>query len=215
MGLRTHSFTDDENSDTHRKDVFLASGGTDRSLSSLDERLNDALAHSGGDYLDAFVLEYVCPHELASDERLGRELEQAIEHVHLMKKEGKIRYVMASTHSHSVGSALASATLPSGKDTSAFDGLMLRYNLSHRVAAESLSLPKALEKNIPVLAFTTTRWNRLQSDPPMVADSLPSTSDCLKFALHHPAVEIVLHSARDYGNELDEALPPLFSQLLG
>mmetsp|Transcript_15681 Transcript_15681/g.33759 ORF Transcript_15681/g.33759 Transcript_15681/m.33759 type:complete len:168 (+) Transcript_15681:878-1381(+) len=126
---------------------------------------------------------------------------------------------MASTHSHVVGAALASAKLlpSSHPETPAFDALMLRYSMSHRNAAESLSFPKAMENNIPVLAFTTTRWNRLQSDPPpstMMMDGFrPTTSECLKFALHHPAVEVVLHSARDE-EELDEALLPLLSSSL-
>jgi len=69
--------------------VFLASGGTDRSPAELDQRLNDALVFSGGDYLDAFVIEYVCDYELSSDNQLDKELQQAIGHLHKMKKRGK------------------------------------------------------------------------------------------------------------------------------
>ena len=202
------SFCNDKTSNNYRKNMFIASGGTDLSPKALDERLNDALVHSGGDYLDAFVLEYVC-HELVSDnQQLGKELTQAIEHVRMMKREGKVRYVMTSTHCHLVGKVLASATLPS--DTPAFDALMLRYNMSHKNAAESLSLPSAIQNNVPILAFTTTRWNRLQSDPPTNTGPYPTTADCLKFALQHSAVDIVLHSARDE-KELDDAILPLLS----
>lgn len=196
------SFCNDETSNNCRKNMFIASGGTELSPKALDERLNDALVHSGGDYLDAFVLEYVC-HELVSDnQQLGEELTQAIEHVHKMKREGKVRYVMASTHSHLIGKVLASTT--------AFDALMLRYNMSHKNAAESLSLPSAIQNNVPILAFTTTRWNRLQSDPPTNTGPYPTTADCVKFALQHSAVDIVLHSARDE-KELDDAILPLLS----
>ena len=203
-----------------RKDVFLASGGTELSPAALDQRLNDALVHSGGEYLDAFMLEYMCPYELLLEgdnqqQQLGEELMGAIEHVHKMKKEGKVRYVMASTHSHVVGKALALATLLSDDGTTApaFDGLMLRYSMSHKNAAESLSLPAALERNIPVLAFTTTRWNRHQTNPPTTTSGdsqLPSSADCIKFALEHPSVEVVLHSARDE-EELEESLLPILS----
>ena len=82
--------------------------------------------------------------------------------------------------------------------------------LSHKNAAESLSLSAALENNIPVLAFTTTRWNRLQSNSPNNDRPYPTTSDCIKFALQHPGVEIVIHSARDEA-ELDDAILPLLS----
>mmetsp|Transcript_9892 Transcript_9892/g.19220 ORF Transcript_9892/g.19220 Transcript_9892/m.19220 type:complete len:484 (-) Transcript_9892:34-1485(-) len=235
---------DNKSSNLHRGDVFIASGSSDRTPSALDKRLEDALLYSGGDYLDAFVLEYVCPEEIiitekegrtnkinVTDAKLGPELERAIQHVRLYVAEGKVRYVMASTHSHVVGAVLASTSLPytaattneskatrestngndednnnhdlkTTKHTPAVDALMLRYNLSHKAAAESLSLPCALRYDIPVLAFTTTRWNRLQKDVSI------SSSDCVKFALQHPAVEVVLHSARDE-KELEETLFPL------
>lgn len=177
-----------------RGDMFFASGGTDRDLRSIDKRLEDALAYCG-EYLDAFVLEYVCPYELDDGDTPGPELQDAIEHLHSLDK---VRYVMASTHSHRVGRALASG--------SNLDALMLRYNMNHKKAAETISFPEAINNNIPVLAFTTTRWNRLQRD------SSPSvtTSDCIKFALNNQAVEVVLHSARDE-DELEDALLPLFS----
>ena len=212
------SFIGDE-SNYDRKDVFLASGGTELSPTALDQRLNDALVHSGGEYLDAFMLEYICPYELLLEgdnqqQQLGEELMGAIEHVHKMKKDGKVRHVMASTHSHVVGKALALATLSDDGMTPAFDGLMLRYSMSHKNAAESLSLPAALERNIPVLAFTTTRWNRHQTANPPTTTSgdtqPPSSADCIKFALDHPAVEVVLHSARDE-EELEESLLPILS----
>ena len=248
-----------------RRNVFIASGSSDRTPAALDQRLEDALVYSGGDYLDAFVLEYVCPEELTvavattatticippdnSQNILGPELEAAIQHVRSYVALEKVRYIIASTHSHVVGAVLASASLPrvmsntttsnensssrssSSSSSAIVDALMLRYNLSHKRAAETLSLPNALGNEIPVIAFTTTRWNRLQShnddddnDEYCDEDALDNgvqkkintasptttTSDCLKFALRHPAVEIVLHSARDE-EELAEALLPLIA----
>ena len=69
--------------------MFLASGGTDRSPAELEQWLNDALVFSGGNYLDAFVIEYICDYELSSDNQLDKELQQAIGHLHKMKKRGK------------------------------------------------------------------------------------------------------------------------------
>lgn len=181
-----------------RRDIFFASGGTERSPAALDQRLNDALAFCGGEYIDGFVLEYVCPDELDSETQLGKELQIAIDHVHSYVRENKVRYVMASTHSHKVGRALAGAAI--------LDAIMLRYSMSHRKAAETISFPVALENDIPVIAFTTTRWNGLQR----TASPTVTTADCLTFALQHPAVEVVLHSARDE-DELDDALLPIIS----
>ena len=183
---------------TARRDIFFASGGTERSPAALDQRLNDALAFCGGEYIDGFVLEYVCPDELDSETQLGRELQIAIDQVHSYVRQNKVRYIMASTHSHEVGRTLAGAA--------SLDAIMLRYNMSHRKAAETISFPEALKNNIPVLAFTTTRWNELQTP----ASPTVTTADCIAFALQHPAVEVVLHSARDE-DELDDALLPIIS----
>ena len=107
--------------------------------------------------------------------------------------------------------------------TALFDALVLRYNMSHKVAAESLSLPRALENGVPAVAFTTTRWNRLlqqrcpttseNKDDDARDDVAITSADCIEFALRHPAVEAVLHSARDE-DELREALSPLLHRRL-
>ena len=191
----SEAFDDNES----RRDMFMVSGGTERYPAALDKRLDDALAFCGGEYLDGFVLEYVCPEELDSDTKLGNELQTAIEHVYSYVRDKRVRYVMASTHSHRVGRALVSEA--------SLDAIMLRYNISHKKAAETISFPEALAKGVPVLAFTTTRWNALQrKDPPTI-----STADCIKFAFEHPAVQVVLHSARDE-SELDDALLPLIAK---
>lgn len=112
-------------------------------------------------------------------------------------------------HSHFTGAVLANSKVES---LPALDAIMLRYNICHKKAAESLSFPFALKNDVPIIAFTTTRWNRLLTNNPVDIDTEtmtpPTTADCIKFALQHPAVDIVLHSARDE-DELDEALQPL------
>jgi len=200
-----------------RKDIFIASGGTDRSISSMDQRLNDALLYSGGEYLDMFVLEYVCPSELESED-----IQLAIEHAKKWVKDRKVRYIAASTHSHTVGSILASYE--------GIDALMLRYNMAHKEAAKSMSLPACLKHKKPVIAFTTTRWNALQDGHKSWNIAVPSTGDCLSFALsdrlqlnvepnsesnieeYEWPIKIVLHSSRDE-KELDEALTGLRSEV--
>ena len=92
--------------------------------------------------MDDFLLEYFCPYKVVCDKQLGMELEQAIEHVDIMEKEGRVEYMMASTHSHLFGSALILATLPSRLDTPPFDALVLRYSMPHKIAAEYILLSK-------------------------------------------------------------------------
>ena len=188
----------------------------------MEQRLADALAacDPGGGaaaWLDMFVLEYVCPEELTEDPRDGARmvpgpaLSSALAQAAEWKEErrappddggteapARVRYVAVSTHSHAVGEALAAHP--------AVDALMLRYNPAHRLAADGLSFPAAERAGKPVVAFTSTRWNALQKEPPAAQPQDPMTlGDCLSFALSAPAVDVVLHSARDEA-ELSEAL---------
>lgn len=191
------------NSKFAREDLFLVSGGTDRSKSGMEKRLLDALEYSGKEYLDMFVLEYLCSYE---DED---EILDAISIAKSWIESGKVRYVAASTHSHRVGAWLGSLT--DKNESPLLDAMMLRYNMAHRSAAERISFPACSKADIPVLAFTTTRWNRLQDGHPDADASMrtPTTPQCLSFALASRTtpwpVEIALHSARD-SNELEEAM---------
>lgn len=191
------------NAELAREDLFLVSGGTDRSKTGMEQRLLDALEYSGKKYLDMFVLEYVCSYE---DEN---EILDAISIARSWIESGKLRYVAASTHSHRVGAWLGS--LRDENEQPLLDAMMLRYNMAHRSAAEQLSFPVCSEAEIPVLAFTTTRWNRLQNGHPDADPTMqpPTTPECLSFALSSTKtpwpVEIALHSARD-SDELEEAM---------
>ena len=201
-GIRQAS--EDSNTKLAREDLFLASGGTDRSDQGMEQRLSDALAYSGRDYLDMFVLEYVCSYE-DEDEILG-----AISKARSWIESGKVRYVAASTHSHQVGAWLGSLK-DKNEETPLLDAMMLRYNMAHKLAAERLSFPVCSEAGIPVLAFTTTRWNRLQDGHTGANPNMrpPTTPECLSFALSSRKepwpVKVALHSARD-ADELEEAM---------
>ena len=185
--------------DGRRQDLFIASGGTERSNQEMEERLNDALEKCGGDYLDLFILEYICPYELGSNkETLSTNVQEAIQQAQAWKDKGLIRHIGASTHSHKVGGVLA--------NMDGIDTVMLRYSMSHKNAAEHLSFPVCASRDKPVLAFTTTRWNSMQDGHMDWNEDAPSTGDCISFALAcQPPVEVVLHSARDEC-ELREAL---------
>jgi hypothetical protein len=207
---------------THSRDnIFVASGGTDRSYVGLDERLSDCLEYCGGEYLDLFILEYIVPEELDSDSngdnlKLGEELTNALKHTQQWLKNGSVRYIGISTHSHVVGEILS--------HSSAVDILMLRYGMSHKDAAENISFPAAKKNDKPVIAFTSTRWNSLQDgisddqwdqgaiDATDATDAfVPTSADCLSFVFNakfSPPVEAVLHSARDE-DELLESMSGL------
>lgn len=205
-GIRDVFATEDD----RRENKFASSGGTGRSLSALDVRLADALRHvDSGDgesaYLDMFVLEYVCPEEMDGDGP-GPALRKALRHVRSWIREGVVRYLCISTHSHAVGADLLRFTNSigdgDGDGDHRIDAIMLRYNMAHRRGAEFFSFPVARLTGVPVLAFTTTRWNALQQNG---QEGSPTSSECVSFALSHPDVDSVIHSPRDL-EELEETL---------
>lgn len=68
---------------------------------------------------------------------------------------------------------------------------MLRYNMAHR-KAESQVLPAAQSAGLPVIAFTCTRWGNLLKGHPQWHEPTPTATDCYRYALHHPAVQVAL-----------------------
>ena len=78
------------------------------------------------------------------------------------------------------------------------DFLMARYNMAH-VKSERTLFPLATARNVPVVAFTTTRWNSLQKEPApegWTEGAPPTTAECMRWALAaDDAVEVVLNSA--------------------
>jgi hypothetical protein len=90
--------------DSVRRNLFVASGGTERSHDAMEERLQDGLEKCGGDYLDLFVLEYVCPYELVDNKddspTPSPKLQAAVDQANEWKQQGRVRWVGASTHSH-------------------------------------------------------------------------------------------------------------------
>jgi hypothetical protein len=88
--------------------------------------------------------------------------------------------------------------------------IMVRYNAAHR-GAEKDVFPVVGDGGARpgVIAFTATRWGAL-IDRRMVPaiEPVPRPSDCYRFVLGHPAVDVALCGPRD-GAELDEAMTAL------
>jgi len=85
---------------------------------------------------------------------------------------------------------------------------MVRYNAAH-TGAESEVFPRLGESPPGVVAYTATRWgDLLQRSLVPESEPVPRASDCYRFALSHPAVDVV--AAGPAGREqLDEALAAL------
>jgi aryl-alcohol dehydrogenase-like predicted oxidoreductase len=115
-----------------------------------------------------------------------------------LRARGAVRHLMVSCHHR--------PTFERFIDDPTFDGLMLRYNAAHP-GAEREVFPLFAERRKPgVVAFTATRWGTLL-DPARTPEGerTPRASDCYRFALTSPHVDVCLAGPRD-GRELDEAL---------
>ncbi len=86
---------------------------------------------------------------------------------------------------------------------------MIRYNAAHRVAERDI-FPVTRQIEMPVIAYTATRWGtlfRANPEDPRWYEA-PRASDWYRFVLHEPAVSIVL-CAPDKRAELEEDLTVL------
>ena len=87
--------------------------------------------------------------------------------------------------------------------------IMVRYNAAHRGAEGEVFPHLAMPDPPGVVAYTATRWGALL-DPTLVpkGEPVPRASDCYRFALSRPEVDVVI-SGPSNGEELDEALAAL------
>jgi len=116
-----------------------------------------------------------------------------------LRERGLVRHLMISCHHRPSFEALA-------KDD-AWSALMVRYNAAHP-GAEQDAFP-VIGDGVGVVAYTATCWGRLvdpKRTPP--GEATPRASDCYRFALTHPRVDLVLCGPRDE-RDLDEALTAL------
>ena len=130
--------------------------------------------------MDVFYAEYVSP---GDDMEMLLGAGGVFDELHRWKDEGRIRHVGATTHNRPIAVEL----VESGR----IDVLMHRYNMAHRGAEEQV-LPAALNAEIPVVAFTCTRWGSLLTGHQDWDGPVPTAADCYQYVLHHPAVHIAL-----------------------
>lgn len=114
-----------------------------------------------------------------------------------LREKGKARYLMVSCHHR--------PTFERFVEDPAIDALMLRYNAAHP-GAEREVFPLLSRRRPGVVAFTATRWGTLLDRALVPAgEPLPRASDCYRFALGNPNVDVCLAGPKDE-RELDEAL---------
>ena len=179
----------------HREKLVVTTGTSDRSPNGLRKYLEQVKRQLNTEVVDVFFAEYISP-----SDNLER-VQTAIAELQRWKEAGWIRYVGVTTHNRSLAVELMKSQL--------VEVLMHRYNMAHR-KAEAEVLPLAREKEIPVVAFTCTRWGSLLKGHPDWHRKTPTAAECYRFALKHPAVHLAL-TAPQTPAELEENLELLLA----
>lgn len=173
-----------------REKVLVTSGSTQRDVDTLRQYLEQIRYRLNVDVVDAFFSEYVSPQDDM------KQVQTIFDELRSWKEKGLIRYVGATTHNRPIALELI--------QRKACDVLMHRYNMAHRKVEEDV-LPAAFQAEIPVVAFTCTRWGSLLKGHPDWEREAPTAADCYRYALYNQAVTLAL-SAPQSPEQLTENL---------
>jgi predicted aldo/keto reductase-like oxidoreductase len=118
-----------------------------------------------------------------------------------MKESGLYRFLALSGHNRPLFPKLAKDGL--------FDIFHVRYNAAHR-GAEWETFPHLANETRPgVVCYTATRWGQLLNPKKMASGQTPpSASDCYRFALSNPSVDVCMCGPKNL-DQMREALRTL------
>ena len=108
-----------------------------------------------------------------------------------LKEKGLARYLGVSSHNRKIFAEFTREGL--------IDVYHVRYNAVNS-GAEKDVFPLLTAENRPgIVAYTATRWGRLLKEKRMPPGEKPlSASDCYRFVLSHPAVDLCMTGARNH-----------------
>ncbi len=174
-----------------RDELIIVIQSYSRSAVLMEAFYHRALKRLAVDYADVLLLGW---HNWRPP---GRILDRAAK----MKAQGMFRFLALSGHNRKLFPELTKEGI--------FDILHIRYNAAHR-GAETETFPHLQGQGRPgIVTYTATRWGRLlkqKNMPP--GESAPSASDCYRFVLTHPAVDICVTGPRER-EQIQEALRTL------
>jgi aryl-alcohol dehydrogenase-like predicted oxidoreductase len=123
-----------------------------------------------------------------------------------LQARGLVRHLMLSTHNRP---SLQGHFAAFERGESPYAAFMLRYNAVHRGAERDVFPHLPASARPAILAYTATRWGHLCDPAKMPAgESPPPARDCYRFALSHPAVDMVLCGPKNR-EQMQEALRAL------
>jgi aryl-alcohol dehydrogenase-like predicted oxidoreductase len=174
-----------------RNDLIVVIQSYSRSASLLELSCRRALKRLALDCGDVLLLGWY-------GQRPPRRI---LERANTMKRKGMFRFLAISSHNRKLFPELAKESL--------FDIFHIRYSAAHR-GAESESFPfLQSESGAGVVSYTATRWGQLLEEKRMPpGEPPPSASDCYRFVLSHPAVDICMTGPKNR-EQMREALRTL------
>jgi aryl-alcohol dehydrogenase-like predicted oxidoreductase len=159
----------------HRDRLIIAVQSYSRSAFLLEHSVKRALKSLAVEYADILLLGW---HNKAPANRL---MDKAVS----LKQKGLVRFLGMSGHNRSL--------FPGMNEKGVFDLFHIRYNAAHR-GAETETFPFLRQENGPgIVTYTATRWGHLLKPkyiPP--GETPPTATDCYRFVLTHPAVDVCL-----------------------
>jgi aryl-alcohol dehydrogenase-like predicted oxidoreductase len=176
----------------HRQDMVVTVQSYTRAATLLAPSVERALRRLGIEYADVLLLGWwnkVPP---------ARILDRAL----ALREAGKVRHLMISCHHRPAFEQLIADPC--------LDAIMVRYNAAHRGAETEVFPHVAAHPDAPgVVAYTATCWGRLLDRRRVPeAEAVPRASDCYRFVLGHPQVDMCLCGPRN-SVELGDALDAL------
>ena len=107
-----------------------------------------------------------------------------------LKEAGKVRFLAMSGHNRATFGLLAR------QESSPIDVFMTRYNAAHRGAEEEV-FPHLSADPPGVTVYTATCWGKLLASRKIRPPERPLTaSECYRFVLSHPAVDLCMMGPR-------------------
>lgn len=159
-----------------RESLILASGPTTGYFGGSIKRACDRLLKKlGTEYLDVFQLFW-----------LGRTsiwTSSTIDALLSLRESGKVRAIGVSIHDRKRAGKLA--------EDSPLDMFMVRYNAAHTGAEQDI-FPHLAKRKPAIISYTATRWGGLLKRPKGWSGLVMTASDCYRFCLSNPHVDLVL-----------------------
>jgi len=118
-----------------------------------------------------------------------------------MRTKGLCRFLAMSGHQRKLFPQMAAE--------GQFNLFHVRYNAAHRGAEKEISPHLRGDDRPGIVSYTATRWGQLLNPKKMPSgESVPAPSDCYRFVLSNPAVDVCLCGPRNM-DQMRAALPAL------